>query len=64
VTGPSYGVALQGVDPPASFASMVAEIESLGFDPAPPPPGLRRASPRPVPDRLAPALIALPRSQR
>jgi alkanesulfonate monooxygenase SsuD/methylene tetrahydromethanopterin reductase-like flavin-dependent oxidoreductase (luciferase family) len=32
VTSPSYGVALQGVDPPASFTAMVAEIESLGFD--------------------------------
>jgi 5,10-methylenetetrahydromethanopterin reductase len=27
----SYGVALQGVDPPAAFAGMVREIESLGF---------------------------------
>src|ERR1700751_5159697 len=32
MTGPSYGVALQAVDPPASFTAMVAEIESLGFD--------------------------------
>ena len=32
MTGPSYGVALQGVDPPASFVAMVGEIESLGFD--------------------------------
>jgi 5,10-methylenetetrahydromethanopterin reductase len=32
VTSPSYGVALQGVDPPATFTAMVAEIESLGFD--------------------------------
>jgi 5,10-methylenetetrahydromethanopterin reductase len=31
VTGPSYGVTLQGVDPPATFTAMVAEIESLGF---------------------------------
>jgi 5,10-methylenetetrahydromethanopterin reductase len=28
---PDYGVALQGVDPPATFADMVREIESLGF---------------------------------
>ena len=27
----SYGVALQGVDPPATFVDMVSEIESLGF---------------------------------
>jgi len=26
-----YGVALQGVDPPADFAAMVREIESLDF---------------------------------
>ena len=26
------GVTLQGVDPPASFEVMVAEIESLGYD--------------------------------
>ena len=32
MTGPSYGVALQGVDPPASFTAMVGEIESLGYD--------------------------------
>jgi 5,10-methylenetetrahydromethanopterin reductase len=31
VTGPSYGVTLQGVDPPATFTAMVGEIESLGF---------------------------------
>jgi 5,10-methylenetetrahydromethanopterin reductase len=31
VTSSKYGVALQGVDPPADFAAMVAEIESLGF---------------------------------
>jgi 5,10-methylenetetrahydromethanopterin reductase len=31
VTGSDYGVALQGVDPPADFAAMVREIESLGF---------------------------------
>ena len=32
MTSRSYGVALQGVDPPADFTAMVAEIESLGFD--------------------------------
>ncbi len=32
MTSPSYGVALQGVDAPASFVAMVREIESLGFD--------------------------------
>jgi len=31
VTGPSFGVALQGVDPPGSFAAMVRQIEALGF---------------------------------
>ncbi len=31
MTAPSYGVALQGVDPPAAFTGMVREIESLGF---------------------------------
>ena len=31
MTGPSYGVTLQGVDPPATFTAMVGEIESLGF---------------------------------
>jgi 5,10-methylenetetrahydromethanopterin reductase len=31
VTGPSYGVTLQGVDPPATFTAMVRQIESLGF---------------------------------
>jgi 5,10-methylenetetrahydromethanopterin reductase len=29
---PGCGVALQGVDPPADFVAMTAEIESLGFD--------------------------------
>jgi 5,10-methylenetetrahydromethanopterin reductase len=29
--GLGYGVALQGVDPPATFVDMVREIESLGF---------------------------------
>ena len=28
---PDYGVALQGVDPPAAFVDMVREIESLDF---------------------------------
>ena len=32
MTSPSYGVTLQGVDPPADFAAMVREIESLGYD--------------------------------
>jgi len=32
VTSPCYGVALQRADPPASFAAMVGQIESLGFD--------------------------------
>ncbi len=31
MTLPSYGVALQGVDPPATFVDMVREIESLDF---------------------------------
>ncbi|HTS99289.1 MAG TPA: LLM class flavin-dependent oxidoreductase [Streptosporangiaceae bacterium] len=31
MTGPSFGVALQGVDPPGSFAAMVRQIEALGF---------------------------------
>jgi 5,10-methylenetetrahydromethanopterin reductase len=31
MTAPGYGVALQGVDPPAAFTGMVSEIESLGF---------------------------------
>jgi 5,10-methylenetetrahydromethanopterin reductase len=30
-SGSTYGVALQGVDPPADFTAMVAEIESLGY---------------------------------
>ncbi len=32
MTGPSFGVALQGVDPPGSFAATVRQIEALGFD--------------------------------
>ena len=31
MTAPSYGVALQGVDPPAAFTDMVREIESLDY---------------------------------
>lgn len=32
MTRPSFGVALQGRDPPAAFMSLVREIEALGYD--------------------------------